>query len=68
MSSEMTNILLLGGLVVGGYYLYSTGMLDSILGGFGPPPQEGPVVDQFESDAEEGGGDKDEEKKDKKRY
>ena len=40
MSSEMTNILLLGAVGVGVYYAYSSGMLDSLLGGMmGGGPQ-----------------------------
>ena len=66
MSSDMTSLLLVGGLVVGGIYLYNSGMLDSILGGFGGP--QGPIFDQYEKEAEEGDGDEDEdEDKDEKK-
>jgi hypothetical protein len=55
--ADMTELLVIGGVIVGGYYLYSSGMLDSILGGFmGPPPgyYDGEdVYDQFEAEVEE---------------
>ena len=48
----MTNLLLLGAVGVGVYYAYSSGMLDSILGGLGAGGPQGPVFDQFETEAD----------------
>ena len=64
--ADMTELLVIGGVVIGGYFMYSSGMLDSILGGMGGGGDYGPqypVFDQYEKEAEE---DEDEDEDEKK--